>query len=91
MYEASDDKGNVGETEHSRKYNNDTRMLADKTWKDRTAKLPVRYLGDKGTSPRQKAWYRIYSNPEESIQDWITMLISKLPLWPNAFRYKETL
>ncbi|MEO5980007.1 MAG: glucosaminidase domain-containing protein [Chryseolinea sp.] len=89
LYEAADDRGNAGESIHAKKYNNDIRILADKSWKGPKVKLPARTT-TKNNKPARKAWFRIYSSSESSIADRIKMLTLKVEAWPTTFWYNDT-
>lgn len=44
MYESADDDNTIGKSEHAASYNNDVRILADRSWDGPKVKLPVRQV-----------------------------------------------
>jgi flagellum-specific peptidoglycan hydrolase FlgJ len=89
LYEAADDDGYIGKSVHAASYNNDVRIRADASWTGPKVLLPLRQSSS--ASKRRRAWYRVYSSPEQAIEDRIEMLKQRVSVWPTTLLHSDTL
>ena len=82
ILESSDSKGNAGNSQLAKFYNNHFGIKADIGWKGKKVMMPTREVIG-GKSKMVNAWFRHYDNPEQSFNDRAQFL-SKNPRYITA-------